>query len=295
MNMCKRLMLTLSGAALVATAVSAVYADAAAVPVQVEDLPPAITRLREHGALVIEIGKEAGVRSWVAIGKAGNVQIFHSTAEGGLIAGLLFDEAGRNISKRQMEGLKRESLPNQVRTALGLDLAERGSGQTPGPAHVDAQFADILRDLAWVPLGTGVPVYLFADMNCGHCHALWTKLAPAVQSGRIQLRVIPIVIRPDPSRMRARALLGLGKSGATPQKFDQVLQQTQSDLPLLADVAAGMDAVLDMNLAAFRLLRVEGTPTIVYVEPTPNGSIQVIYAPQDDEVAQLLAKIPEGK
>ncbi|MQP68158.1 hypothetical protein GE253_22835 [Niveispirillum sp. SYP-B3756] len=293
MNMCKRWKQRSAGLALALIAATTACADEASGPEQAAELPAAITRLREHGAVVIEIGKAAGVRSWVAIGKAGNVQIFHSTPEGGLIAGLLFDEAGRNISKRQMEGLKRENLPDQVRAALGLDLAERGSGQTIGHAHIDAQFADILRDLGWVPLGTGMPVYLFADMNCGHCHALWAKLSPAVQSGRIQLRVIPIVIRPDPSRMRARALLSLEKSGLTAEKFDEVLNQIQSDPPLPAGAAAEIDALLEVNLAAFKLLRVEGTPTIVYVDQ--HDGIQVIYAPQEDEVAQLMAEIPEGK
>lgn len=294
MNMCKRWKQTLSGAALYAIATSAAYAGDADAPAQAEELPPGITRLRDHGALVIETGKEAGVRSWVAIGKAGNVQIFHTTPEGGLIAGLLFDEAGRNISKRQIEDLKREKLPDQVRAALGLDTTEAHSASSTGTPHVDAQFVGILQDLAWVPLGTGVPVYLFADLNCGHCHELWTKLAPAVRAARIQLRVIPIVIRPEPSRLRAHALLGLQRADATPETFDQVLAQTVFETTLPSDVAK-MDSVLDMNLAAFRLLRVDGTPTIVYVDPASGGGIKVIYAPQDDEVARLLANIPEGK
>lgn len=289
MKMCKRWKQRSAGVALALVAAMAACADETSGLAQAEELPAAIMRLREHGAVVIEIGNAVGVRSWVAIGKAGNVQIFHTTSDGGLIAGLLFDEKGRNISKEQMERLNRESLPPQVRTALGLTREERPASSAEG-SHVDTQFATILHELGWVPFGTGVPVYLFADLNCGHCHELWSKLAPAVRSGRIQLRVIPIVIRPEPSRLRAQALFGLRGAEATPEMFDQILRQTLFSTPTPEDVAK-MDSVLEMNLAAFKLLRVDGTPTIVYAEPSPGDGIKVIYAPQDDEVAKLISEI----
>lgn len=288
--------------------------------------PPVLAWLESQGVTLTELGEEGGLRAWLGEARGGQMQVFYVTPDGRhLVAGLMFREGGSNVTAAQLAAMRerfdaerrriqeqeRRMATAQQRLDGGIDRAltsipaqpspsadsPRASGQEPAqpPAPSPEQVA--LRDrvvraaeaTAWFSIGQeGRPVvYLLADPQCPHCHAVWAQLRPRVEAGDILVKVIligglpgseeraiSILSRPEPGRV------WFAGEGSTTARVAPPPPETSRQFQVAR-------RLLQTNLDFAREMGVRGTPWIAYVDR--NGVLRMVEGAVD--MGQFLREI----
>lgn len=208
------------------------------------ETPAALMPLVRDGARLAPIGKIGGLDGWLAK-KGDMVQTVYLTPDGRhYIAGIGFSEEGRNVTAESLDvAMKRGDLaalgiepkptastPSSAAqagtpAAAVPQVPSRQASATPPPQsarppvltgeqvlaaiEADSALSPEKRSLTWLSFGkVGAPVvYMAADLSCPYCKRAWVQLAPEVDAGRIELRIIPVAIVSPASRGQALALL----------------------------------------------------------------------------------------
>lgn len=118
-----------------------------------------------------------------------------------LFLGPVFNARGHNVIKP----LQRALIENTAPTPANL------SPPTSGRAHASFPSA---ADTSFVVGRSGPTVTMVADPNCVFCHQMWESvLWPAIQSGRLRVRIIPVgIVDPRIAIVRAGAILASGNA-----------------------------------------------------------------------------------
>ncbi|MGH8077429.1 MAG: thiol:disulfide interchange protein DsbG [Lysobacter sp.] len=223
---------------LVATALGLVIGNAIAGAPQPS---AAEKRLMAAGSTIVQKFDSAGGLSAIVVDNGKERRLFYVSPNGqALIAGLLFDERGRNVT------------PD--------DLSRAGiSSKTAGPSPASAK--SLWRSLgglqALVDGKAGPVVYVFADPACPYCHAFMRQARPSIRAGKLQVRWLPMALLSRGSRGLAEAMY---RSGKPEQVIEALLQQKLLPLRETPEIRA----VLAKNLQAMRTTGYTGVPTIVY-------------------------------
>ncbi len=151
------------------------------------------------------LGYERGMHGWL-VRSGTQVQYAYQNDEGALIMGILFgDDAKQSITERQLRAYRKGETGENPASAA----ADAASGKPPGGAEA---FYSAVEEANWVRLGdaTAPAMYVFINPTCQHCKEYWEKLKPSVESGILQVRLVPFG-RLESNRVSSAALLSVDK------------------------------------------------------------------------------------
>lgn len=212
-------------------------------------LPPALQFAKTSGNLEIykKFPAVGGLDGWVVEDKSsGKNVILYSTADGeGLVAGMLMDKSGKNLSAEYSE----THIPEKDYSVALTEFKEAphvSDGVDTAPAEMVIAF----------------------DPNCGYCKLMHKLVDPAVKAGELKVRYVPVAILGGDSGIKAAGLLA-SKNG--PEALNKAVlgqAETSSDRALMAQV--------DANTQLMRKHGFNGTPAILYSVKNANGD-QTVY------------------
>jgi thiol:disulfide interchange protein DsbG len=226
-------------------------------------MPDPISNLASDGAQIRFLGKDSGVEGWIAI-KNGQEQYFYVLPNGSFLSGLLFDPKGKAVTIDQVRRLREQSgelldtltanapiPPTNVQDAAKADKYEF---KTPSE-----QLYYDLENSNWLPVGkAGTPLfYSFVDPQCAHCHNMMNALKPLIDSGKVQVRMIPVGFH-DETQAQAAYLL------AAPSPVDLYWRYLGGDKDALPASPEISKQGVQRNLSIMQSWKLSVTPLIVY-------------------------------
>jgi thiol:disulfide interchange protein DsbG len=135
--------------------------------------------------------------------------------------------------------------------------------------------------------------YVFWDPNCSYCHLLYQELQPLVVSGKLQVRWVPVAIRPNSKGKTARILHDAGKGALKDMAADEAhfnMSKEQGSLkPLAQSKSKDVTAAFAKTAANTKMFtdNFVGTPVILFMNT--DGKAKVI--PGFIQGAQLQATV----
>ena len=200
---------------------------------------PVLADFIKGGVKAYYMGNQLGYNGWF-LAKDNQVQLAYTTPDNqGLIIGVLFDAKSNNITGQQVKDLYDKnkevntflmSLNAQQQQAYMAQNPQTQSAYNPAagynpagaaaappiasaapilPVSPGERLIKALQDANGLNLGaqSAPKLYMVADPNCPHCQATWKMLRPAILSGKLQVRLVPIdAIDADSARASAQFL-----------------------------------------------------------------------------------------
>ncbi len=147
--------------------------------------PPVLKKFETDGGKVEFLGHVYGLDGWVITKEKDDkkqVETVYTTPDGALILGVLFSPDGILETQKQLEAYKQRISGSQA----AADGAENSSSKSE-------KFYAQTEKSSWVALGdsTAPYLYIFINVNCGHCQAFWKDLENFVKQGKLQVRLVP--------------------------------------------------------------------------------------------------------
>ncbi len=251
----------------------------------------------------------SGLKSWIVTDQQGNRRLVFTTQDGMTLDGPLRDQQGRSLSDALLGTASpaaiastpsgaasatdqtatesnvveppptAQAAPDDAAPQVATQEAAIASNAAPSikpAASVDDLLAEAGRKV-WFSAGEakpGAPVlYFMADPTCIHCAASTEKLAPYIESGDMDVRVILAPIRNSRAVFEAASLLQSQniRSDFISHERAQV-GSTSSSLQVLEPSQINADVVrgLQHNVAWGRANGVAGVPFWIY--ESPNGA-----------------------
>ncbi|WP_307546539.1 thiol:disulfide interchange protein DsbG [Xanthomonas sacchari] len=184
----------------------------------------------------------SGLRAIVA-DNGSDKRLFYVTPDGkSLIAGLVFDDTGRNVTTDDM-------------SRAGIT----GDGNTTTVTQLQAQRVwQRIQGLKALKDGSaGADIYVFVDPTCQYCHRLMGMVRPYIAAGKLQVRWLPVAILSSRSPGLAEAMY---KTSSVAQAIQSVSTNMLKPMPETEAVRLQ----LAQNLLAMRDTGQTGVPLIVY-------------------------------
>lgn len=243
----------------------------------VPTLPEPLERMIIEGAQVRYLGQVNGLDGWVTI-RQGQEQYFYVTPDQeNFVMGLLFDDTGRMLTIDQVQNLRENEGEVLDLLAEGqLDrprLDETIAGTQTQTFDVKSPSEQLFADMEasnWVPLGDeDAPViYTIIDPQCPHCHAFLKDLrADYIESGKLQVRLIPIGLREE-TKAQAAFLL------AAPDPESTWFRHLSGDANALPAKSGVNQQGVQHNLSIIENWRLDVTPFTVYKDAS--GTVKII-------------------
>lgn len=189
-----------------------------------EAMPAALQFLADNGAELIYIGDAYGLEAWLAHSSDDNTrQTFYLTPDGdALIAGLMFDGEGKNVTQLQLQELyqrdpqailppsQREgATPNHASIEDNLAAANHRPSLNSDEYNLNMRIFEGAENANWFTYGDeNAPIlYAILDANCPFCARAWDQLEEPVANGDVQVRVIMTGRLHETSLEKAAAIL----------------------------------------------------------------------------------------
>ena len=261
MTMTKKKILKYSALALIA-ALSLGNARKAYAQELLPNMPEPLKNLASSGAQVRFLGRAEGVDGWIVI-KNGVEQYFYVLPESGaFLTGILFDKTGKAVTVKQVKQLR--SQGNDILDELAEDIPQKPSEASVKNAKYEfktpaEQFFYDVENSNWIPLGqAGTPLfYTFVDPQCPHCHDMMEELKPYLDSGKAQVRIIPVGFTQQ-TRAQSAFLL------AAPDPVTLWWRNIAGDKKALPAISEINTQGVERNLAIMQAWKLSGTPTTIY-------------------------------
>lgn len=252
---------------------------------------PALQNIVKPGTQLRFIGDEHGLKAYFATnGNRG--QVVYVTPDGqASFIGAMFTADGVSMSMLQLTRLRIagfDPLPYLNNSSSGAPsftpppaIAQTAPATTAAmPVATQAQGSlgeQLLADAtkaSWIAYGspTAVPLTIFMDPNCSHCHTFFKQLLPLAQQNKIYLRIVPVsVVDPQKSGPDVINIL----SSTNPQEIwtNKVNGQT---VPTAATPNPQAAAALRVNNSTFSRWQLPGTPYSVYKDRS--GTVKVLFS-----------------
>lgn len=257
-------------------AVIALASAAASLALAASPLPAPLLALQKQGLSIVgTFPSPGGMTAYAAHAGTEPVALYLTPDGKHVIAGALFDAAGKNLTAAGLEKV------------LAKPMAEAVWGRL-GKSHWIADGRD----------DAPRTVYVFTDPNCPYCNKLWADARPWVDGGKVQLRHVMVGILTPTSAGKAAALLGDQNPAAALDAHERAHVASNAKMlasgrpkPLgddslkpLAVVPAALAAQLDANAALMASYGLRATPALVWKET--RGGVQMRQgAPAADLVA----------
>lgn len=132
------------------------------------------------------LGKQYGLDAWLLVERDGKPRsMLYVLEDGTMVRGTLFNAAGMNVTKSQMEVYAARTSGSQK----SLDVENTDRNVLPKSEVFYAE----LEKANWVRIGkVDAPyLYMIINVNCTHCQELFRTLKGSVDKGMLQLRVLP--------------------------------------------------------------------------------------------------------
>lgn len=229
---------------------------------------PALADFEAQGGLIDYIGKEGGVEGFVLVTPDQQIKTVYITPEGAMVMGILVDRDGANLTGKQLQAY-RARLGGDQSAAPGADKTSMSKAER---VYAEVEKAD------WVAVGReGAPyAYMFMNVGCDHCQAFFRDMKPAIDAGRIQLRLLPFGNVPA-NRDGGAALLSVDNPQAAWEAF------MEGDTAALgADKIK--DGALEMVAENTKLVathKMQGPPFTLYRRPQDAQITAVVGRPKN--------------
>jgi thiol:disulfide interchange protein DsbG len=132
---------------------------------------------------ITDVGEAHGLRGYF-VRSGQQFQVFYATPDGsGLIPGVMWDAAGKDVTRQQVA-----QIPGAVPT-IEVGAAD---GQPVG----DDQALPLIKKATYGTTGasTAPELFMFMDPQCIYSIRAYQELQPYVQSGRLQIAIIPLSV-----------------------------------------------------------------------------------------------------
>jgi thiol:disulfide interchange protein DsbG len=219
---------------------------------------PALHRLASNGAKLSELGTVHGMRGIFAR-NGERFQVFYMTPDNSaVIGGVMWNSDGHDVTRDQVAPIE-GTIPTITYDAP-LPLQATTAAGAPNPV---AQLEHVQYGLQG---RAGAPrLWMFIDPLCPFSVRAMDRLRPYIDSGRVQLALIPISIN-DHENDGASTKAALALLSQTQESMvDAWTRNTAGGIPQ----DGGPAVALANNMAAAQAIHLRGTPTIIWT--TPDG------------------------
>lgn len=242
-------------------------ATASAQMPQASDSAASLKKLEAEGGKFDFIGNAYGLDGWILIPPSGEAQYIYTTADGAMIKGTLYAPDGSSVTQRQLKAYYQKLTGGQAATP-----GAEASGVKSEQLYAAAEKA------SWIALGAAQAPYLyvFINANCGHCRDFWLDIAPQVDAGRLQVRLIPFG-EAVANRQRGAALL----SAADPAAAWKAWVNGDATAVAPDKIKDGALQRIDANTALVKQWRLPEPPFTVYRRPADGVVAAIIGRPEN--------------
>lgn len=240
-------------------------------PAQMQPLVPnaeALEYLRSKGNVLQFIGTGNGLDAYMAEAPNGSIQTFYIAPDGkGILAGLMFDTLGRNVTMAQVMNLLQTS-PDALQSVKRLQENKQKNKKsdeelTPQEMLAKAQvvFSGVEKT-NWFRMGRedAPVVYIVIDPNCPWCERAIRYLEPEIAAGTIQLRVIAVGTLTETSMPKAAAIV----SAQNPVEALNQYEGRAKAPPAIESVTQDDILLVRQNEQFIRDFELEGTPFFIF-------------------------------
>jgi thiol:disulfide interchange protein DsbG len=259
--MFKRKLLT--AAILSVTALSAVAAKVEPLKPYTGTLPAALQVAKTGGALEIfkKFPAAGNMDGWVVQDKSSgkNVIVFTSKDGEALVAGLMLDKAGKNLSTTYSEA----HIPE------------------PDYSEALAEFKSAPSVVVGNPKAKAELVIVF-DANCGYCKMMHKLVEPAVKAGELKVHYIPVAILGADSDIKGAGLLASKSPAAALDGAAAGRAETSTDKALVAKVQANTELMKKHGFS--------GTPVVLYSAKV-KGEQTVFVSPGVPAILEMFSRL----
>ncbi len=229
---------------------------------------PALADFEKEGGLIDYLGKEGGVEGFVLVTKDQQIKTVYVTPEGSMVMGILVDRDGSNLTGKQLQA---------YRARLGGDQSAAPGADKNGVSKAERVYGEVEK-ADWVGVGReGAPyAYMFMNVGCDHCQAFFRDMKPAIDAGRIQLRLLPFGNVPA-NRDGGAALLSVDNPQAAWEAF-----MDGDTAALGADkIKEGALEMVANNTKLVATHKMQGPPFTLYRRPQDAQITAVVGRPKN--------------
>lgn len=254
----------------VAFAASASAPVAASAPAEYTGpLPGVLQAAKTQGGMIVikKFDAAGGLDGWVVQENASKKYVvIYSTKDGAvLLAGMALDAQGHNLTGQYM-----------TQYAPQVDYS---------PAYKAFQGAT---SVIWGDAPATAPeITIVSDPNCPFCQLAERMLKPAVDDGKLRLRIVPVAILGHDSPQKAAGMLAAKDLNAY-MNADIVSGEFGSGVPESTD--GGLEAKIATNTGLMRTYGFNGTPAVMYMSGK-KGAQTLTVSPGVPNMAELFTKI----
>lgn len=229
---------------------------------------PAFADFEKEGGIVEYLGPSGSLQGFVLIGADKTIKTVYVTPENTMVMGILVDSAGQNMTAPQLIAYRKRLTGDQS----AISGAENGALSKAEQVYAGAEKS------AWVSVGqdSAPYVYMFMNVNCDHCKAMFMDVAPLVKAGKIQIRLVPFGAA-DANRDGGAALLSVSDPFAAWQAY------INGDQAALGKdkIAAGALEKIAANTAFATKNKLQGPPFTLYRRPADGVITAMVGRPQN--------------
>ena len=243
------------------------------------DVPDPIQNLAAEGAQLRYLGKDHGLDAWIAV-KAGQEQYFYVMPDGkAFVMGVLFNEKGDLVTVEQVQRLQASGDDTLDAIAEGAPDAPVAAADTaPRTGSKSEQLFSDVAGSNWVALGSAnAPViYSFVDPQCPHCHEFIKDVRGDIESGAVQVRIIPIGLRED-TQAQSAFLLAVPNAA---ERWFKHLDGDETALPVNSEISV---TGAQRNMAIMQSWKMNVTPMVIY--RAKDGTVKIVRGRPADKGA----------
>lgn len=235
-----------------------------------------LQKMEADGAKVGFLGHAYGLDGWIVADPEGSVSYVYTTAEGGLMSGMLFAPDGSLETMKQLKDYN-------GRAAFGTQAAMAGAEKSSSKS--EKLYAEVEK-ANWAALGESTAPYLYVFINagCDHCQEFWKGLEASVKAGSLQVRLVPYGSL-ELNRDGAAALL----SAEHPEEAWRAYVGGDKAALGKDKIKDGAYLKVDENTALTKNWKLPGPPFTLYRRPA-DGVVTAI-AGQPENTMLLLAEM----
>ncbi len=239
---------------------------------------PAFADFERNGGIIEYLGRSGTLESFMLLGPDKSLKTVYVTPDNAMIMGILIDAQGRNLTAPQLVAYRKR---------LSGDQSAVPGAENSTLSKAEKIYAGVEKS-AWVVAGSdSAPyIYMFMNVNCDHCKAMFTALAPLVTAGKLQIRLVPFGAAAA-NRDGGAALLSVRDPFAAWQAY------IKGDTAALGKdkIAAGTLEKIAANTAFVGENKLPGPPFSIYRRPA-DGVVTALVGPPANTLTLLADLLP---
>lgn len=228
-------------------------------------LPAALQYAKTAGGLEVFKKFEAagGLDGWVVQDKTSgkNLVVYASKDGEVLVAGMLVDKNGKNLSQAYSE----EHIPAPDYSEVLSEITKDGASVLAGNPKAKAELTVLF------------------DANCGFCKVLHKLVRPAIEAGELKVRYVPVAILGADSDTKGAGLLAAKNADEAATAAAEGKAAVSSDKALLAKVKKNTELMKKHGFG--------GTPVVLYQGKGPKGEDTVYVSNGVPAINEMFARL----